>query len=666
MLKVILRTWAFALVAVVFSASASGRGAFSSNEPEFLDAREVFRIESIDASGGAVHVRAAIAPGYYVYRHRLKLKAGPSALPLELPRGEPKTDEFFGTTEVYRDAVEFDVRSAGATAATLHWQGCADAGICYPPQAMRIELPPTPHAAVVAPVRGDGFGPAPTKRDTGSGSTPVERVLPAAASRRPNTAAPPESATTQGEGAAATAFAQSGAAIASAALAARSGDPALAEDEALARRLAGSGILAAVAVFFGLGVLLAFTPCTLPMVPIVSGLVLGGQPSPRRALVWSAGYVVPMALTYAALGVAAGVSGANVQAALQNPWMLGAFAALFLVLSMPMFGMFELQLPAWLRERLDRAGRGRRGGTLTGAAAMGVLSALLVGPCMTAPLAGALLYIGQTGDPVTGGVALFALGLGMGLPVLAIATFGARVLPKPGPWMNRVKAGFGFVLLAMAVSMLGRVSPASVTLALWGAWLLALAFGLMALAAQRDPASPWRWSTRGAAAIIAVWAVAMMAGGAGGASDPWRPLAALSRPATATAASPAASPVAYLPAKSATDLARRLTEAGAREQWTLVDFYAEWCVSCHVIEREVFGDPRVAAALGRMQVLRPDVTANDATDQALMRAWQVAGPPTLLLIGPDARERRELRIVGEIDAAQFLARLDRAGARVTR
>lgn len=666
MLKAILRTWALALVAVAFSASATGRGAFSSNEPEFLDARDVFRIASIDASGGAVHVRAVVAPGYYVYRHRLNVEAGGSALPLELPRGEPKTDEFFGTTEVYRDAVRFDVRPAGATAATLHWQGCADAGICYPPQAMRIELPPTPRAAVVAPVRGDGVGPAPTKRDTGSGSTPVERVLPAAASRRPNTAALPESATTRGDGAAATAFAQPGAAIASAALAARSAGTALAEDEALARRLAESGILAAVAVFFGLGVLLAFTPCTLPMVPIVSGLVLGGQPSPRRALVLSAAYVVPMALTYAALGVVAGTSGANLQAALQNPWMLGAFAVLFLVLSMPMFGMFELQLPAWLRERLDRAGRGHRGGTLTGAAGMGVLSALLVGPCMTAPLAGALLYIGQTGDPVTGGVALFALGLGMGLPLLAIAAFGARVLPKPGPWMTRVKAVFGFVLLAMAVSMVGRVVPASVTLALWGAWLLALAVGLTAIAAQRDAASPWRWSARGAAAIVAVWAIALMVGGAGGSSDPWRPLAALAGPARTGATPPATSGVAYVPVKSADDVARRLATAGARGQWTLVDFYADWCVSCHVIEREVFGDPRVAAALGRMQVLRPDVTANDGTDQALMRAWKVAGPPTLLLVGPDGRERRELRIVGEIDAAHFLARLERAGVGATR
>jgi thioredoxin:protein disulfide reductase len=662
MLKAILRLWATALVAVAFSASATGGGVFSSNEPAFLDARDVFRIEAINASGGVVHIRAAIAPGYYVYRHRLTVEAGGAALQLQLPRGKPKTDEFFGTTEVYRDGLGFDVRPAGSTTATLHWQGCADAGICYPPQTVQIELPPTPRGASVSP---RSAGPTSTVLDKQSTTVPAVRPASAAVGEAPGPATAASENPKKAPGAlvatAATAGAES--APGDAAGVAPSTPAALGEDEALARRLAGSGIPAAVAVFFGLGLLLAFTPCTLPMVPIVSGLVLGGQPSPRRALALSAAYVVPMALTYAALGIAAGMSGANLQAALQNPWMLGAFAVLFVVLSMPMFGLFELQLPAWLRERLDRAGRGTRGGTVAGAAAMGVLSALLVGPCMTAPLAGALLYIGQTGDPVVGGVALFALGLGMGLPLLAIATFGARVLPTPGLWMNRVKAAFGFVLLALAVSMLGRVVSPSVTLALWGAWLLALAVGLMALAAHRDAASAWRWSTRGAAAIVAVWAVAMMVGGAGGSSDPWRPLAALAGPAGATAP-PAASPVAFVPAKSRADVARRLTEARARGQWTLVDFYADWCVSCHIIEREVFGDPRVAAALGHMQVLRPDVTANDATDQALMRAWGVAGPPTLLLIGPDGRERREQRIVGEIDAAQFLGRLGRAGASV--
>src|SRR5690606_20750035 len=401
-----------------------------------------------------------------------------------------------------------------AGAATLHWQGCADAGICYPPQRLKLELPAS-----------------------GAGT------------------------------------------VASGAAAQAAGAPSdLAEDQAFAQRLSDSGLAAAALVFFGLGLLLAFTPCTLPMVPIVSSLVLGGRPTQRRALGLSAAYVLPMALTYAALGVAAGLSGANLQATLQNPWLLGAFALLFVVLAMAMFGAFELQLPAWLRNRLDRASRGQQGGTLAGAAALGVLSAVLVGPCMTAPLAGALLYIGQSGDPVVGGVALFALGLGMGVPLLLIAVFGARVLPAPGPWMERVKAAFGFMLLGMAVYMVSRVLPGSVSLALWGAWLLVVAIGLVAFAADAAPGTVRRWGSRSAAAVVGVWAVAMMFGGASGATDPWRPLQPLAGTAVAGVAAPSApARPDYVDAKSAADLDQRLAEAGARGEWTLVDFYADWC-----------------------------------------------------------------------------------------
>lgn len=635
---------------------AQGLAALGGGEDEFLEARDVFRVELAGVSGDAVRMRATIPSGYYVYRHRLRLEGDGKAMPLALPRGLPQTDEFFGTSEVYRDVVEFEARPAGATTATLHWQGCADAGICYPPQALRLALPATVPAKAATPSRPSSPAPASeaaATRPDGGGplrgadaaavaatSAPSSPTFAAPGGRPPEASAPPATAAPAASGAV----------------------PAgpLADDEALARRLAGSGVVVSVAVFFGLGLLLAFTPCTLPMVPIVSSIVLGGQPSARRALLLSVAYVLPMALTYAGLGVAAGVSGANLQAALQHPWLLGGFAALFLVLALSMFGAFELQLPQWIRERLDHAGRGASGGTIAGAAAMGLLSALLVGPCMTAPLAGALLYIGQSGDPVTGGLALFALGLGMGLPLLLIAMFGARILPKPGQWMVRIKAAFGFVLLGLAVSMAGRALPAAITLSLWGAWLLMVAAGLLALAAAARGGPLGRWAPRSLAAVGAVWAVALILGGAAGGTDPWRPLQGIGA-GPAMAATRPATP-AYLPVKSNEDVARRLAEAGARGQWTLVDFYADWCVSCHVIEREVFGDPVVAAALSTMQVLRPDVTADDATDQALMRAWRVVGPPTLLLIGPDGRERRALRTTGEIAPDAFLARLRSARA----
>lgn len=562
---------------------------------EFLEAGDVFRVEAKAGDDGTTTLTGTIAPGYYLYRHRLGMVADDgAALPLVLSQGKAKTDEFFGRTEVYYDTVEMRVDAAGARTATLQWQGCADAGICYPPQTLQVELPATESRT----------GPA------------VAAVVPAPA------------------------------AVA----------VAVGEDQHFASRLANASVFASVAVFFGMGLLLAFTPCTLPMIPIISSLVVGGQPTARRALALSTAYVLPMALTYAALGVAAGMAGANLQAALQNPWLIGAFTAVFVVLALSMFGAFELQLPSWIGNRLDRAGRRQTGGTLGGAAALGFLSALLVGPCMTAPLAGALLFISQSGSALTGGLALFALGIGMGLPLLAIAVFGARVLPRPGVWMERVKVVFGFLMLGTAISMLARVLAPSTVLVLWGAWLLGVAAAFLALVAPDRSSALRLWLPRYLAAASAVWALALMVGGASGASDPWRPLAFAAGPGPAQAAAPA---TAFVQAKTTQDLSRRIDEAGARGQWTLVDFYADWCVTCHVIEREVFGDAEVAGMLAGMQVVRPDVTGNDAADQALMKAWQVAGPPTMLLIGPDGREHRAERTVGGVTPEAFLARLQR-------
>lgn len=637
--------WLFVLL-VPWGAQAEGWLApfTGQQESQFLEARDVFRVEATAGDDGRTLLRGEIAPGYYLYRHRLSVVGKSGALPLTLSKGKEKTDEFFGRTEVYYDAVDIAVDGGGAASAVLHWQGCADAGICYPPQTMQVELPFVAKAAVDASATD-----ARTKTlaaATAAQSPQSAPVVAATMSATPVSAGQPVAL----GGTAAPTMASSSATPASTA----SG-----EDQQFASRLANASLAASIAVFFGMGLLLAFTPCTLPMIPIVSSLIVGGQPTPRRALALSAAYVLPMALTYAALGVGAGLAGANLQAALQNPWLLGAFSAVFVVLAMSMFGAFELQFPAWLSNRLDRAGRHRQGGTLAGAAVLGLLSALLVGPCMTAPLAGALLYIGQSGSALTGGLALLALGLGMGLPLLLIAVFGARILPRPGAWMDRIKAVFGYLLLALAISMLARVLSPATVLVLWGAWLLAIAAGFAAMAAPIGSGPLRQWLPRYLAAASAVWALALMLGGASGGSDPMRPLAGFGA-GVATAQAAATPGVAYVQVKTADDVARRIAEAGARGQWTLVDFYADWCVSCHVIEREVFADSRVAQVMAGMQVLRPDVTANDPADQALMRAWRVAGPPTLLLIGPDGRERRDERTVGEIDASGFLQRLQRA------
>ncbi|MDR3399532.1 MAG: protein-disulfide reductase DsbD [Pandoraea sp.] len=576
------------------------------SEPKFLDASQVLTLSPVNEVDGHLEVVGHVAKDYYVYRHSLRAEdASGKPVDLTLSDGARHTDEFFGDTEIYtRDALRLRLPAATAGPMTLHWQGCAEAGICYPPQAMAIALP----TGVASNAVGAAISATSTPADTdAAGAVP------------------------------------------------------LAEDQATAHRLATLGPVTATLLFFGLGLLLAFTPCTLPMIPIVSTMIVGNRPAPLRALALSLSYVLAMALTYAAVGVAAGLAGANLQATLQSPWLLGAFAGLFLVLAASLFGLFELRLPAFVTNRLDAAGNQRTGGSLAGAAALGFLSALLVGPCMTAPLAGALLYIGQTGNAWMGGVALFALGLGMGLPLLAIALFGSRVLPRPGPWMVRVRIAFAYVMTGMAILMLSRFLPGSVSLLLWGALGLGLAVGLGA----------WAWTMRGTSAswmltfisaLASIWSVLMLVGAASGSDSVLQPLARANASVVSGTNERSGNGVDYVSVKSAEDVDARIAQAAAKGQWTLIDFYADWCVSCHVIERNVFGDPAVAARLARMQVLRPDVTKNDKIDQALMKRWGVLGPPTLILIDANGKEVRAQRMVGELDARSFLRRLDAAGA----
>lgn len=566
---------------------------------EFLPADQAFGLTVSRDDGGQLRLNWKISEGYYLYRQQIRIEGVPAgSVPLvTLPAGAPKTDEFFGETEVYRDSLTVLVNAPGAQALNLTWQGCADAGLCYPPQTQQVQL------VDVAPT-------------------------------------PPGAAALANPGA-------------------------MGEDQTLAERLSRANPAWMLLVFFGLGLLMTFTPCVLPMVPILSSLIAGSGAGPRRGFVLSLAFVLPMALTYAVLGAGAALAGANLQAALQNPWVLGAFGLVFVALALAMFGWYELQLPAALRHRLSRASQGQRGGTVAGASAMGVVSALLVGPCMTAPLAGALLYIGNTGDVLTGGLALFSMGLGMGVPLLLVGTLGARLLPRPGCWMDRVKVLFGFVLLGTAIVFVARVLPPAVTLGLWGAWALAMALSLLALAKKLDAsAGTGRLMAHYGALLLGLWGGAMVLGAAGGAQSPLQPLvfvAGGAAPAQAAAANAVKGAMArFQPVGTQQALAERVAQAGQRGQWTLVDFYADWCVSCKVIEHEVFADPRVQQALADMQLLRPDVTANNVDDRALMRAHQILGPPTLLLIGPDGQERRAERVIGELSANEFLARLQRA------
>jgi thiol:disulfide interchange protein DsbD len=404
-------------------------------------------------------------------------------------------------------------------------------------------------------------------------------------------------------------------------------------------------------VFFGLGLLLAFTPCTLPMLPILAGMVVGSGATPRRGFALAGSYVICMALVYAAMGVIAALLGANLQAWLQNPWLLGTFAAIFVVLALPMFGFFELQLPVALRDRLEHASRSRSGGSLIGAGVLGALSGLLVGPCMTAPLAGALLYIAQSGNALHGGLILFSLGIGIGVPLLLLVTVGNRFLPKPGAWMNLLKGVFGFLFLATALLMLRPVLDASLWLGLCGALLLIAAFCAWK---QSEGFGRVAQLFGASSLLLGLWGSLLVIGAAGGSDDPYQPLQVYSA-GRASAALPSAHD-AFTTIKEPAALQRELDAAKAQGQWVLLDYYADWCVSCKVMEKQVFGKDKVMQTLSDVRLLRLDVTADNAASRELLSRYKVPGPPSFVWIGTDGEERRSQRITGEVDAETFLQR----------
>ena len=558
---------------------------------EFVPVEEAFQYDLQEHSDGSISLSWRIAPGYYLYRKRMEVQGQNGELEEVIyPDGETISDEYFGESEVYFNSAELLIRSGSADIIQLSWQGCAEAGLCYPPQHATIDV---------------------TKSSSASGSP---------------------------------------------------SDPAsgeLAADESLASQLTDSGLVWNLLVFFGLGLLLAFTPCVLPMIPILSSVIVGSGALRKRAFWLSLTFVLAMAVTYSALGVAAAFAGANLQGMLQQPIFIGPLAIIFVLLALAMFGLYELQLPAPIRDRLERANSRQSGGSLAGAAVMGFFSALLASPCMTAPLAGALLYIADSGDAVLGGLALLALGLGMGAPLVALATLGSSLLPRPGPWMNGIKAVFGFILLGTAIWFLERVLDNSVVLALWGA--LALSIGLIlrqTAGATNKMALRNLLNTSGM--VVALWGALMIIGAAAGGHQMLHPLEKLAQGEAVIADGVADSSGSFEDFKSWPDLERSLAEAGGRGQWTLVDFYADWCVSCKVIEEEVFGDPKVQQAMGDMALLRADVTKNDLADQELMRRLKVLGPPTVMIFGPDGQEYRAQRTIGEISAEAFLERLHTA------
>lgn len=586
-------------VIVLLLSSYELPGAMAANK-HFLLPGQAFSLKTKIQKNGHIQLHWKIASGYYLYRQRFKVSGSPAPVAsVNIPSGKVFQDPVFGRERIFTHAVTITVLPGQAEHLHLSWQGCAKAGLCYPPQHKTVDLS---KSVSVTPPKSHGNAHA--------HSSPANK---------------------QGNG------------------------------QVLAVRLSGNHTFLTLAAFFGFGLLLVFTPCVLPMVPILTSLIVGSEARGRRGLSLSIAYTLPMAVTYALLGVAAALAGTQLQAWAQNPWLLSSFAFIFVLLALSMLGVYELQVPAGFRHILMRASNRQKGGSVVSAAIMGSLSALLVGPCVTAPLASALLYIAHNGNIYLGGGALFALGLGMGVPPIIAGTLGAHLLPKPGPWLIVVKSVFGFVMLAMAIWFVMRIAPDNVTLALWGAWLIALSVTCVSGISSQRTAT--RMTVRTTGLLMGLWGTLLIIGAAGGSSSPIQPLSFLSLSSGQSVSMPKRmqdSSISFKPVPSLSTLKHDLAIARNRNRWTMLDFYADWCVSCHTIDRTVFGSSKVQQAVAHMQLLRANVTQDDKADRKLMKKLGVVGPPTILFIGPDGNERRNARVVGEVGAKGFLKHLHRA------
>ena len=574
-------------------------------EPPALSAEDAFRFESIGLDPGTALLRFTAQPGYYLYVDKFAFRVtgadGFVIAGADLPDGVIKDDPEFGPVPVYYGQVEIPLRfnrpAGPAQDITLEadFQGCRDGDICYPPmsRAVTFSMPAAPE-------------PIGAMRDGRPAASEPE--------------APPVS-----------------------------------DQDRLARLLTSSPWRAVLA-FFVAGLLLAFTPCVLPMVPILSGIIIGqgDRLTPLRAFWLSLIYVLAMAVTYTVAGVLAGLFGQNLQAAFQNPWIISGFVVIFILLALSMFGFYELQLPSRLQTRLTEASNRQRGGQLWGVAVMGFLSALIVGPCVAPPLMAALIVIGSSGDATLGGAALFALALGMGVPIILFGVSAGKLVPRAGRWMDAVKAVFGVAMLGLSIWMLERILPGAVIMLLWGALAIGCAIYLGALDRIEPGASGWRRLWKSLGVMLLVLGVLEFIGAAAGGDDWQRPLAGLSAPATGVGA--AHSEAAFERIKSVDDLDRTLAGAG---QGAMLDFYADWCIECKRMERNTFPEPRVAALMDELTLVQADVTANDAVDQALMRRFGVIGPPAILFFDRAGREMEAYRLVGYFDPDTFAAHLQR-------
>jgi thioredoxin:protein disulfide reductase len=570
---------------------------------EILDPDIAFIFEADVDDPQSILLQWQIVDGYYLYRDKFKFAISEGTAQLDqvnikVPAGKMKEDPSFGQVEINTGDFEINLpvhRSDTAQSPVnleIRYQGCKDNSVCYPPITKHIPL-----------------------------------LLPA--------------------------FIPSAQAAISSASGGSTADSApLSEQDAITKRLKDGSLLLNILVFFGFGLLLSLTPCVFPMIPILSGIIVGQGPqiTTTKAFTLSLFYVLAMALTYAVLGIIAGSFHFNLQAASQNVWVISLFSAVFVALAFSMFGFYELQLPGAIQTRLTSASDKQQSGTMHGAALMGVLSAIIVGPCVAPPLAGALLYISQTGNALFGGFALFAMGLGFGVPLLLIGSSAGSLLPKAGSWMEAIKQVFGVIMLGVAIWFMERVLPAGVSLLLWATLLIVSAIYLGALD-NLDAKASWQRLWKGLGVILLVYGVILVIGAASGGKTIYRPLQGLS--AIGSSQDNDQNQLSFKTIKSLADLNAEMAIAGQHGKFVMLDFYADWCVACKEMEEYTFSDTVVQSLLDDLVLLQADVTKNDPLDRELLNEFDIYGPPAILFFSDDGRERQSYRVVGFVEADEF-------------
>lgn len=586
-------------------------GLGGSQQATFLPPDQAFVLQVRARDADTLQADFTIAPGYYLYRDKISFTVAEGATKItavKLPEGELKQDPNFGATVVYHQSFQAEIKLNRSSKEAVHlalntsYQGCSDKGLCYPSQdkVLQLDLPRASQSTQTLP---------PTSSDTRT-AVAIET--------------PPQT-----------------------------------DNSKIAQLFKSGSFWLITTFFFGAGLLLALTPCVFPMIPILSGIIVGrGHKITRmHAFLLSLTYVLGMAITYAAAGIAAGLTGDLISNALQTPWVLGSFAALFVLLSLSMFGFYELQLPSAWQSKLSDTSNRLHGGHLSGVFVMGALSAVIMGPCVAAPLAGALLYISQTHDAVLGGVALFALALGMGAPLLLIGTSAGALLPRAGAWMDGVKRIFGVMLLALAIWIIQPLLPVAAQMLLWGILLIFSAIYLHALEALAQQANGWHKLRKGLGLLMLLVGIAYLVGALSGARDLLRPLDSVC--AVCKADTQTSAPLAFTRITGLADLQQRVAKANG--QIVMLDFYADWCVSCKEMERLTFTDPAVQSRLKSAILLQADVTQNSAEDKELLKKFGLYGPPGLLFFDVQGKELADFRVVGYQDAEKFLNSLQRAG-----